>query len=74
MHASVLAQLKEQFQFFQEQRIVILELKAKERKGFDEGASAYDHLRASARDQINRRKLLKYADRVVSAENCHCTR
>jgi hypothetical protein len=50
MDASVLAQLKQEVQFFYKQGVVILEFKAKERKRLNEGSSAYDHFRASARD------------------------
>src|SRR6266850_5294117 len=69
MHVLVLANLQKQIEFFGEERIVVLQSKAEERKRFDGRPPAYDHLRASLRQQIERGEALKYPHRIGSAQN-----
>ena len=67
----VRADCQQEVQLLNEQRVVILEVVAKERKRFDRRAAADDHLGSPLRDQIERRELLEQADRVCSAQHRH---
>src|SRR5712692_317887 len=65
----VLANLQKQIEFLGEERVVVLQPEAEERKRFDGRAAADDHFRASLRQQIERGELLKYAYRVCGTQN-----
>src|SRR5690606_22715752 len=60
-----LAQLEQQRQLFSEEVVVIVEVVAEQRKGFDEGAAARHDLRAAAGEQVEGGRLLTGADRVI---------
>ena len=55
----VLADVQKQIELLGEERIVVLELQAEERKCFDERAAPGNDLRSSVRKQIERRELLE---------------
>jgi hypothetical protein len=65
----VLTNLQKQIEFLGEQRVIVLQTKAEERKRFDRGAATHDHFRPSLRQQIDRGELLKYAYRIGGTEN-----
>ncbi len=69
MHMFVLANLQKQVEFLCEQRVIVLQSKAEERKRFDGRTSAHNHFRASLRQQIDRGELLKYPYRIGCTEN-----
>ena len=63
------AQSEEEVQLFCEEVVVVFELEAEEREGFDEGTAAYDHLGASVGDEVEGGKVLEDADGVGGAED-----
>src|SRR5271156_1054093 len=72
MDMRVFAESKEKVELFGEEIVVVLELEAEERKGFDEGAAARNDFCAATGDQIQRGELLKDTDRVCGAEDGNC--
>src|SRR5207237_8220935 len=70
----VVADREQELELLLKERVVVLELVAEQREGLDERATPDDHLRAAVREQVERRELLKYADRVRSAEDGHRAR
>src|SRR6266853_3818086 len=69
MDVLVLANLQKQIKFFGEERVVVLQSKAEERKRFDGRTPAHNHLRSSLREQIERREALKDANRVGGTQH-----
>src|ERR1700736_6194293 len=65
----VLTSVQKQIEFFGEQRIVVFELQAEERKCFDERAAPGDDLRPPMREKIKSGELLENAHRVGRAEH-----
>jgi hypothetical protein len=63
------AEGEEEIEFFCEEVIVVFELEAEEREGFDEGAAACDNFGASIGDKVKGCELLKDADGIGGAEN-----
>ena len=63
------AQGEEEVKFFGEEVVVVFELEAEEREGFDEGASAGDDFGAAVGDEVESGEVLKDADGVGCAED-----
>ena len=61
-------------QLLLEEPVVVTEIEAEERERLDERAAPDHHLRATAREQIERRELLVEADRDSRAEHRHRAR
>src|SRR6202044_792361 len=72
MDMRVFAQREEEVELLGEEIVVVLELEAEEREGFDEGAAAGDDFGAAAGDEIECSELLKDPDRVCCAEDSDC--
>lgn len=70
MNMRVFAQSEEEVEFLGEEVIVVFELEAEEREGFDEGAAAGDNFGAAIGDEVQGGELLKDADGVCGAEDC----
>jgi hypothetical protein len=70
-HPLLLAQLQQQLQLLGEERVVVIQVVAEERKRLDEGAAPRHDLRAPAGEQVQRGELLEDAHRVVRAEHRH---
>src|SRR6267143_1312424 len=67
VNVRVLADVQKQIEFFGEERIVVLELQAEERKCFDERAAPGDDFGPAVGEQIERRELLEDAHGVGRA-------
>jgi hypothetical protein len=67
----VVADAQKQFQLLAEQGVVIVEVVAEQRKGFDERAAPGHDLGTPARQQIERGKLLVDPHRIVRAQHRH---
>ena len=65
------ANLEQQFELFDEEIVVILELEAEQRIGLAERAAADDDFGAALRDEIERREFLEDAHGVGGAEHRH---
>ena len=65
----VLAEGEEEVEFFGEEVVVVFELEAEEREGFDEGAAAGDDFGASVGDEVEGGEVLEDADGVGGAED-----
>ena len=63
------ADVQKQIEFLGEERIVVLELQAEERKCFDERAAPGDDLCPPLREQIERCEFLEDAHRVGGAQH-----
>ena len=68
----VVADRQQEVQFLGEQRVVVFQVVAKERKRLDRRAAADDHLGAPLGQQVERRELLEEAHRVRCAQHGHC--
>ncbi len=64
-----LAKGEEEVEFFGEEVVVVFELEAEEREGFDEGAAACDDFGAAVGDEVESGELLEDADGVGCAED-----
>jgi hypothetical protein len=64
-----IAEGEEEVEFFREEIVVIFELEAKERKGFNEGTAANDDFGAAVGDEVECGEVLKDADGIRSAED-----
>src|SRR5216683_6948395 len=69
MDVLVLANLQKQIEFLGEERVVVLQSKAEERKRFDGRTPAHNHLGASLGQQIERGEVLKYPHGIGGAQN-----
>src|SRR5258708_18612589 len=69
----VLTNLQQEIEFFREERIVVFEVEAEEWIGFDERAAADNDLCSTLRKQVERRELLKDANRISRAEHGYST-
>lgn len=69
MNVSVFSNLQKQFQLAREKRIVIGEIEAEQRKRFRKRSAPHNHFGASACEKIDGCELLKYAHRVIRAQN-----
>jgi hypothetical protein len=65
----VLANVQQRIELLGKQRVVVLQPESEEAECFDRRAAADDHLRASARQEIQRGEVLKRPHRVLSAEH-----
>ena len=65
------AQLQQQVELFGEQRVVVAEIVAEQREGFDEGAAPRHDLGAAAGKQVERRELLEHPHRIVRRQHRH---
>ena len=65
------AKFEQLLELLGEQPVVVRKVVAEERERLDERAAAGHDLRAAARKQIDRRKLLEDAHRVVGAQHAH---
>ena len=65
----VFADGEEEVELLGEEIVVVFELEAEEREGFDEGAAAGDDLGAAVGDEVEGGELLKDADGVGGAED-----
>ena len=70
MDVGVFAEGEEEVEFFGEEIVVVFELEAEEREGFDEGAAAGDDFGAAVGDEVEGGELLKDAHGVGGAEDC----
>ena len=68
-HALLVPQLDQQVQLLGEQRFVVVEIMAEQRKGFDEGTAARHDLRPAAGELVEGREILEDADGVVRAQH-----
>jgi len=68
-HPLRLAGLEEEQELLREELVVVLEVLAEERERLGEGAPADHDLGAAAREQVDGRKVLEHADRVVGAQH-----
>src|SRR2546430_15220434 len=73
-HVLALADLEQKVELLREERVVVVELESEQRKGLYEGAAADDHLRAAARNEIERRELLEQPHRIGRTEDRHRAR
>ena len=71
--AFAFAQLQEQVELFGEEVVVVLEVVAEEREGFDEGAASGHDLGAAARKQVDGGESLEHADGIVGAQDADGT-
>ncbi len=65
----VFAEGEEEVEFFGEEGVVVFELEAEEREGFDEGAAAGDDFGAAVGDEVEGGEFLEDADGVGGAED-----
>ena len=72
MDMRVFAQGEEKVELLGEEIVVVFELEAEEREGFDERAAAGDDFGAAAGDEVEGRELLKDAHGICGAEDCDC--
>ncbi len=63
------AEGEEEVELFGEEIVVVFELEAEEREGFDEGAATDYHLGAAVGDEVERGEVLEDADGVGGAED-----
>ena len=63
-HPLQFIELQEKVELFGEERVVVGEVVAEEREGFDEGAAPGDQLGATAGDEVDGREILEDADRI----------
>lgn len=68
-HVFRLAQLEQQFQFFDKEFVVIAQIVAEEREGFDEGAAPSHDFRAALGDEIKGGEALEDAHGIVGTEH-----
>lgn len=68
-HRFAVAQRHEQIELFLEQLVVIFEIVAEEREGFDEGAAPRHHLRPAVRQEVEGGELLEHPHRIVRAQD-----
>src|SRR5439155_11417050 len=74
MDVLVLANLEQQLELFSEQRVVVIEVEAEQRKRLDRRASADHHFGPAARQQVERCEFLEQTNRVNGAQHRHRTR
>jgi hypothetical protein len=74
MHVFALTDCQEQIELLGEERVIVLQPKAKERERLDGRAAADHHFRAALRQQIEGRELLKHADGIGRAQDRHRAR
>ena len=60
--------MQQELELLREERVVVAQVVAEERKRLDEGAAADHDLGASAGEEVDGRELLEDADRVVGAQ------
>src|SRR3984893_8239904 len=65
------ANLEQLLELFGEQTVVVRKVVAEERERLDERAAAGHDLRAAAREQIDRCKLLEHTHRIVRAQHAY---
>src|SRR5438477_6762082 len=70
----VVAQLQQELELLREELVVVLEVETEQRERVDEGATPDDHLRASLRDEIERRELLEQPYRIDRTQDRHRAR
>ena len=63
------ADFEQEFQLLLKERIVVFEVEAEERVGFDEGAASGDDFGAALRDQVDGGEVLEDAHGIVGAEH-----
>jgi hypothetical protein len=63
------AEGEEEIEFFGEEVIVVFELEAEEREGFDEGAAAGDDFGSAVREEVEGGELLEDANGIGGAKN-----
>ncbi len=70
----LLTQLQQPHELLLEEPVVVGEVVAEERERLDERATSDHDLGTAAREQVDGRKLLEDADRIVGAEHVDCAR
>ncbi len=71
MTRSLALNLQQQIELFGEQRVVVGEVVAEQREGFDVGAAAGDQLGAAAGGEVDGGEILKHPHRVERREHRH---
>jgi hypothetical protein len=69
MDMGVLANFEKEIELLREKRVIVVQIETEEREGFDGRAAASNDFGATVRNQIQRRKLLEYTDRIGCAKN-----
>src|SRR5712691_9450998 len=67
-HVLVVTDLEQQIELFRKQRVVVLQSKTEQREGVNERTTAYHHLRASLRNQIECGEILEYSYGIGRAQ------
>src|SRR5438045_2305435 len=70
----VVAELQQELELLRKELVVVLKVETEERERVDEGATPDNHLRASLRDEVERRELLEEPHRIDGAEDGHRAR
>src|SRR6266446_9864381 len=71
-HVLVVTDLEQQIELLRKQRVVVLQSKTEQREGVDERTTAYDHLRASLRNEIECGEILEYSYGIGGAQDRYC--
>ena len=69
VNADVLANVKQEVELFRKELVVVVQVEAEKRIGFDKRAAADGDFSASLRDQVNCGEVLEDTYRIVGTEN-----
>ena len=69
MNADVLANVKQEVELFRKELVVVVQVEAEKRIGFDKRAAAYGDFSTSLRDQVNCGEVLEDTYRIGGTEN-----
>src|SRR6266550_4011055 len=68
-HVLVVTDLEQQIELLRKQRVVVLQSKTEQREGVNERTTAYDHLRAPLRNEIECGEILEYSHGIGRAQD-----